>query len=844
MKKFIKAFYVMLFIFMMLSSTAPDAVSKTAPVGLSLRRAHAASVPFIENRGQVADSKVKYYVDTFGYRVSVAAGWRLIYGAAGSKKGRKDQSRLQEHPVGAAVRRMTAKDKAPTRVNIYAGRDRRKWLKDLPTYRRIEMGEIYPGIRMTLAARGSTVEKLFHLQPYADAKLIRMQVDGGDKLSITKSGELKIDTPNGLLSFTAPVAYQTIDGRKVAVDVAYHVSGSTYGFTLSKYDPARALVIDPLINSYFITAGSGRSEGRCMAVDGQGNLYVAGHFDETYGIWKFDPRAETLLESTYFGVHYSNYNLWDIAVDSRGNVLVGGSIETFHADEFPIPENAFDREFLGGSEGFVAKFDPEFNLTAATFIGGQGDDEVNAIAVDQNDEIYIAATVEQRNNAQPEVDLLPTGYDTTLGDYGADKLAILKLDGRLEHLLASTLLGGNSESNYAAGIAIDGEGNIVAAGDTEDSNFPLSPGAADTTFAGPSEGFISKFDPTLTHLLASTFIGGIDAEWVTAIIVDTDNNIFVGGRTESMDFPVTEDSFDTRHNIGVDGFVAKLSSDLRRIAGAAYIGGSQFDVVWDLSLQNDGGIALAGITESPDFPTTPMAHDPTHNTGYDNRDGFVAIADGTLRTLQESTFLGGTFEDSIYAILRNNDNLYVSGSTFSNDFPFITEAYKHNGYNLFVSRFNPNEEPQAPDDPAVPSPVLAGHWQSPDNLTTLSAIAYLNVDICSNGDFSGFGGTYTCVPAAGVMLQCNWESDSYGELVSGRIDFSKDEGTIAYETSPDLTFTITSKSVDKIVLQLHTSDAWNLNRDISAELHFQGEGGRDEGNGGGGCFMTSLGIFK
>ncbi len=212
---------------------------------------------------------------------------------------------------------------------------------------------------------------------------------------------------------------------------------------------------------------------------------------------------------------------------------------------------------------------------------------------------------------------------------------------------------------------------------------------------------------------------------------------------------------------------------------------------------------------------------------------------------------GGGNKDYITAIQTNGDNLYATGYSDSYDFPGRFEASQESK-DIFLLRFNPDEKPLT-DDP-TPSPVLAGHWQSAESLYPYGNIpGHLDVNICGNGEFSGFWGIYDCVPDPMNLWFCTWQSDRKGEAVSGRIDFSKDEGFIDFESSPGVSFTITSKSVEQLVIRLHTSESWDLGEDVLSILYYQGDDGEHcgaagsdsadsgdgNGGGGGGCFVTT-----
>lgn len=150
--------------------------------------------------------------------------------------------------------------------------------------------------------------------------------------------------------------------------------------------------------------------------------------------------------------------------------------------------------------------------------------------------------------------------------------------------LFSALLGGSGQ-DYATSVASDPQGNTYVAGLTYSPDFPVTPGAAQTTFGGTCDAFIAKLGPDGRRIWA-TYLGGILDDWATGIAVDTAGNVWVTGYTRSANFPLAnpiQSSLDNGASDDYDAFVARLSNDGSRIYFSTFLGGPQ----------DDGGVGIA-----------------------------------------------------------------------------------------------------------------------------------------------------------------------------------------------------------------------------------------------------------
>jgi photosystem II stability/assembly factor-like uncharacterized protein len=217
------------------------------------------------------------------------------------------------------------------------------------------------------------------------------------------------------------------------------------------------------------------------------------------------------------------------------------------------------------------------------------------------------------------------------------------------------------------------------------------------------DAFITKWDPTGSRILLSTYLGGSGMDGATGIALDGAGNIWVAGNTSSPDFPVTNQS---KLNGEQNAFLAKISADGSKLLFATYLGGRTWESVSALAVDASGAAYIAGYTESADFPVTagalqtsykagcPEPPPPNSSSRPNKGDAFVAKLrnDGAV---EYATFLGGSCADTANGIAADSrGNAYVVGFTNSLDFPVTQGAmqaqYGGGAYDGFVAKLNPS----------------------------------------------------------------------------------------------------------------------------------------------------------
>jgi hypothetical protein len=239
-------------------------------------------------------------------------------------------------------------------------------------------------------------------------------------------------------------------------------------------------------------------------------------------------------------------------------------------------------------------------------------------------------------------------------------------------LFWSTFLGGGVD-DAAYDVALDADHCPVLTGTTQSTDFPTTVGAFDRTHNGSDDVFIAKLNTTGTALLWSMFLGGANSERAAALALDESGNVFVTGPTMSVGFPTTVGAYDRTYNFGYDAFVTCVSSSGATLLWSTFLGGGAEDLGCGIALDADGRATVAGLTTSPEFPTTPGAFDLTHNGDYD---AFVTKLNESGSGLVWSTFAGGNDKDTCADLVIDPFGCpVISGYTESADFPTTPGAY-------------------------------------------------------------------------------------------------------------------------------------------------------------------------
>lgn len=582
---------------------------------------------FIPNAGQY-DPLVSYFAKANGYRIFFLPD-RIVFDfiSIPSKAERAwDGAKVAKAAAVALIFDQCQLDGIPVGnlpnegiYNFMIGNDPEHWHSNISSYGEICYRELWPGIDLFVRTDHGVIKFDWHLKPGCSTEQIVMRYEGAESLALDVNGNLLIHHALGSMTDLHPIAYQEADGEKKEVACSFVLNTTiaenpTVGFQVGEYDINRSLWIDPAVNYTTYLGGADADSIAGVALDNAGNAYFVG---------------------------------------------------TTSSNDFPIVTGAYQPALAGSSDVFITKIAPDgASLVYSTYLGGTGTDQGLAIAIDVSGAAYVTGSTSSTN--------FPTENAYQGAIAGAQDAFVSKLAQDGASLSYSTYLGGTAGTTTGTGIGVNVFGQTLVAGMTSATNFPTIGGGLSPTYnGGTSDGFVSLFSGSGSSLLVSTFLGGSQFDSINSLALDRSDFVYVVGRTESNDFPVTAGAFQTTLAGTSNGFVTKLEGDLSALVYSTYLGGTGIDEAESIRIDDSFNACIVGYSESTNFPVTPGAF----QTAFGGvRDAFVTKLASDGRSLIFSTYLGGTGSDTGNAVaVDSSGHVFAAGVTNSVDFP-ITPA--------------------------------------------------------------------------------------------------------------------------------------------------------------------------
>jgi hypothetical protein len=727
-------------------------------------------------------------------------------------------------------------DRKASESNYFSGSDPSYWRTHVANYGRLLESGLYPGIDLLFYGNGANLECDFLLAPGADSRLIRIHLQGQEKLAVGQDGSLKVKFADGDLTFQAPIIYQDAPEGRQQIEGRFLIIGKQeVGFKISRYDHSRQLVIDPILSYSTYIAASSDEETSGVAVDQAGNVYVTGltkssdfptksSIQPTCG--SYTPCATAFLTKLNSAgqVVYSTYIAGEgnyttgIAIDSKGNAILTGAAGS---QNFPTL-HSYTTINSSNPDAFVLSISPDGSeLNYSTLLGEVIYGPGTIVAVDQFGSAYV--TGQTFDSTFP---VTPGVLGNSFPSYPQGTLFITKL-GSDGTILYSTPVPGNVSGGTSpllnpnqfipSGIAVDSGGDVYISGQAG-IGLPTTTGVLSEEFPndpnGGPYGFAMKLNPTASTILYATYLPYTMS--AKAIAPLADGSVYVAGEVDepalsgtnppvSLGFTTTPGAFQSQIPLGKNctcgaGYVAHLNA-----AGSAYLaatlltgtpGDSNLGTdILSLALDPSGSVWVGGITGSYDFPLkNPIVGNFTPGWAA----GFITQLSGDLTSVPFSTFMNGVDGwQPIYNLFlapATQGVVWTAGTTYDADFPTTTNAFEPSIPNplidgMFLNFSEHTFASRIDTTIAAASTCLSStKLKFPDTLDTeTSKPVLLTIQNCGNADLhvnsisiagQNFSQTNTC---SGPVAP--------GQSCSITLKFTP-SGTLAFGTAPMATLLI------------------------------------------------------
>jgi hypothetical protein len=588
---------------------------------------------------------------------------------------------------------IVANDRLPQYLNYYLPQCP-DGLTNVPGFAGLRYRNIYNNIDLVLHASREGLKYEFEVRPGGKIEDIRLRHEGSTGRALMPDGSLHLFWPMGHTREGKPFSFQEIDNALMEIRTSYRVDDNDIQFDVHDYDAAQTLVIDPWSTYYggsgseeiqaiacdtvnaVLAAGNSGSQDFPLLHAWQSVLYSP---DAT--VIKFDS-VGVVCWATFFGGNGSE-RAFGLGVSADGSTVIAGQTTSYNLPHF----RAFQPLYHGELDGFIAKFDSSGSRIWATYVGGSQGETLWGVATDSVGSVYAAGVTQ--SNSFPVLNPFQgqkavggrSGYDACFLKLSSDGIPIfssfmggngddvaygiaVEAGGRfyvcgetastnfpIQNAWQDSLVGstdafitafdssgmplwstyhGGSKRDAAHGVITDHTGNVLIAGYTESTDFPISYGWQ-SMISGQGDAYASKFTAQ-GNMIWSTYLGGADSDAFGDVVCDSINNVYLSGTSRSINFPTLNAAYPFQPDTvsfgqyPQDGVVVKFDS-AGGLVWSTYLGGDHHEKVNSCAMDSRGNLYVAGGTRSSNFPVynavQPSIAGTKSNGNWYEMDGFI-----------------------------------------------------------------------------------------------------------------------------------------------------------------------------------------------------------------------------
>ncbi|NAS31504.1 hypothetical protein GTQ40_11010 [Flavobacteriaceae bacterium R38] len=389
--------------------------------------------------------------------------------------------------------------------------------------------------------------------------------------------------------------------------------------------------------------------------------------------------SQELIPKIHYSTYYGGIGIDDadaVTVDAAGNIYLG-----CHSNSTELPgTNKHSYTPGGGMDAFIVKLNPKGKkVDYLTHLGGSKWDAIQGLTSDTEGNIYAIGTT-----YSSDFPIDSNGFQSKSGGKSDAFVIKLNVEGKV---VWSTFLGGSQDED-GRNIVIGQDGNIHVIGRTESKDFPIIAGALQSQLAGGIDVFVATLNPD-GKVLATTYLGGSGNDIGFSIELDDMGRRYIGGTTNSLDFPVHNAIQEVNHGEN-DLFIVMIDSTGSSLEFASYLGGKGTDQIYNVNLGPLGDVFIMGVTTSSDFPTTQGVFQPEFKG---ERDAIITRLNVKDRNIVYSTYLGGKNAETLRnLVVDKKGNAFITGQTSSKDFPTVNsfQPKLRGRSDAFMTMLNPS----------------------------------------------------------------------------------------------------------------------------------------------------------